>query len=344
LDIENQMGKNLDTPDLGALAADVDKFLEKHASIRLPYRADIRLLRQARNLVQHGVSDPRGDLKRFSTITSRFFERLVVQVFGLQPDAIQVSSIIENHEVAGCLREAEEKMASGAYLEAIVALRDAFDNAALEQRIKMRTYTDSTCASMELSPQSPVVKSFIQEVSRDLFLLTTSIDISRYHRFREYVEHIPTQYRADLDRPHIVMQRPWEESDALYCYGFVADTLLSWQNAPKERLYPLKTDREYRYDEYIDGQAIEVEPLYMTWSFEGGEIFKVYAVKAPSCDVLRALEKGKTYNFLTRHFVDGIQETEGQEKLEVLDIRSQLITHRPPRWEVGLRLRRKPSS
>ena len=72
LNLESITDKKFDSFELANLAAYINKALKEFANVSLPYLSEIKVLRQTRNLVQHGAIAPYADLDRFSKITERF--------------------------------------------------------------------------------------------------------------------------------------------------------------------------------------------------------------------------------------------------------------------------------
>ncbi|PAF30892.1 hypothetical protein [Paenibacillus sp. 7516] len=129
VDFEDITGKNLETCELGQLAGEINKFLKEKYSIELPYLSEIKLLRQLRNLVQHAMVDPATDISRFINISQRFFNKVMSSKFDTRYSEIKLSNLITNSHLKQFLLTAEELIEQKKYIEAIVACRDAFENA-----------------------------------------------------------------------------------------------------------------------------------------------------------------------------------------------------------------------
>jgi hypothetical protein len=80
LDIEAVTGKALDAIELNSLAGEVNKYLKDSYQTELPYLTEIKMLRQVRNLVQHGIVDPQAELPRLRKIVERFYNRVFLVV------------------------------------------------------------------------------------------------------------------------------------------------------------------------------------------------------------------------------------------------------------------------
>src|SRR6266545_2574693 len=99
LDLETRTGKSFDIIDLASLAAEINKSLIDLTKTRLPYVGEIKVLRQTRNLVQHGAIVPCADLERFVTVTKRFFDNVLQTIFGLALDTLRISSIVTDARI-----------------------------------------------------------------------------------------------------------------------------------------------------------------------------------------------------------------------------------------------------
>ncbi len=82
---------------------------------------------------------------------------------------------------------------------------------------------------------------FIREIGEELEVSRLGVDVHDYRRFEEYIRHIPREYRADTNSGAIIMQRPWNEQDARFCYDFASSTILLWQSEESEELYPINS-------------------------------------------------------------------------------------------------------
>lgn len=124
LDIPAATGRNLETTELAGLAGEVNAFLRDNHSLTLPYLSEIKQMRQIRNLVQHGMVDAGPDIPRCCTISERFFDRVLVSVFGIQREEIRSSFLVRNSEVRRQLRTAEHRIDAGQFLESVVSFAE----------------------------------------------------------------------------------------------------------------------------------------------------------------------------------------------------------------------------
>jgi hypothetical protein len=129
LDIESITKKNLESSELAALAGEINKFLQNNCDGALPYLADIKLIRQIRNLVQHGMVNPQPDIERWKNVTERFFDKALGEIFGLKRQDLRISTLINDGLLKEFIKDAEQLIDQNKYLKSIIACRDAFENA-----------------------------------------------------------------------------------------------------------------------------------------------------------------------------------------------------------------------
>lgn len=127
LEIEEKTGKTINTPELMSLFGEVDKFLKENTQLNgkgvgLPFENEIRQLRVLRNNVQHGLILPISELRTFIDCGERFFKKILNKVFGLIPQEIAYSTLIENGEIKAHLVTAETKIVEGQFLPAIFVI------------------------------------------------------------------------------------------------------------------------------------------------------------------------------------------------------------------------------
>lgn len=334
LDVESATGRNLDTTELGGLAGETNRFLKDNYGIPLPYLSEIKQIRQIRNLVQHGMVDAGPDIPRCCTIAERFFDRVLNGVFGIQREDIRVASLIHNDEVKRHLVAAEQGIDKGMFLESVVASRNAFENALFERRkhSALRLFALPVLADTHASQRDS--HWFYSRMLDELELLRFGVDMDRYGRFADYVGHIPGEYRIDRSGGWMVMQRPWERKDAAYCYDFVSDVLLMWQNAEMPRIYDLRTDRQFRF-RLIIGDSDLSERLEGGGSsiLKGGALVEQHYVARRTKEQFDRLEVGSKYDYLSERYGDGKLEFRRKSTVEIKAKIIALATHDPERWQ-----------
>ena len=335
LDLESVTGKSFDTFELSALAATVNKTLNDLARVRLPYLAEIKLLRQTRNLVQHGAVAPNADLERFSKIADRFFTQILHSVFGLKVDQLRISSVVEDEQTKEYLSRAEAHIDAGNWLEAVVQTRNAFENEYFK-RIKHLDISLSLYPSLVYARERQDIASWgFDTIKRELELSCLGINDPEYRRFKEYSDHIPHEYCPEDSWGQTVMQRAWEKDDAIYCYSYAANVLLRWQAKEKERLYVPKFDKKYVFNETIAGINITKESEGgCSYVYEGDQrVYLFYTSKA----IKRRFEKtrkNQAYRYRTVTYINGKRDSVREKKIELLGRHVFLVTNEPERWGV----------
>lgn len=344
LDIEVITGKNFENRGLVSLVGETNQFLQNHYKSSLPYLSDIKMLRQVRNLVQHGAVDPASELQRFTRIVEHFFVEVLRLIFGLSRDALRISSLIKDEEIRKIFERAEQKLDQGAYLESVVSCRNAFENAFFKQSsgsasifVVAATLIGCTMTATQRSHQF-----VFNEMANELELIRLGIDRKRYERFAVYLEHIPGKYRAER-YGWSVMQRPWEEKDAKFCYSFVCDVVLRWEQKEHEALYVLKLEEEgvKRQNKIVKIGSVTIEDRDfleggVLYDFDDGEELQLSYVRRELKDELSKLETGKDYNHIAKYYTGGQLDIRISKKIRLLAVNSRLVTNHPERWEVIL--------
>jgi len=129
LKIEELTGRNFDDFELAQLASNLNKATKEYYNYEITYLAEIKLLRQTRNLVQHGAIAPNADIDRFGTIVERMFEKIVKDVYGFSSKELRLSEIIIDSVISNWLKKAESYIDEENWIDSIVCSRNAFENA-----------------------------------------------------------------------------------------------------------------------------------------------------------------------------------------------------------------------
>jgi len=345
LDYEGITGKSFPVSDLSGMVGELDKFLQNNFGAKLPYKNEIKMLRKIRNLVQHGMIDPNTDIDRFEEIVHRFFGKVTERIFGLSLEKLQISGIIEKEPEKELLNQAEAEINNKKYLEAVVACRDAFDNALFKQRKSSKVLLSAAPAISETALSNENTRRFFEVISDVLDELRYGLDAVKYERYLQIVEHIPNDYRVD-NGGYTVMQKPWELSDAQFCYSFVSDTILKWQSQKLEPLYEVEiSEKEYSIQEYIDDLLIESESGYGCHYYEKEySEAKLLYVGRETKDFTNGFRKDETHAFKSKHYEQGELKIEIEHKGIISDVAVKLVTHNPERWEVVISYRNEPFS
>lgn len=265
LEIEEKTGKTINTSELMVVFSEVDKFLKEKTQLNgkkigLPFEMEIRQLRVLRNNVQHGLILPISELRMFIDYGERFFDKILGKIFGLTSHEIAYSTLIENREIKAHLISAETNIATGKFLDAIVACRDAFELGEFLFRHNSHYYN-----KMEVIPrikqESTELYHYIKSLEEEISLLGTNINSADYRLYRRYMDHIPGEYRA-INSGYLVMQRDWEKKDADFCYAFVSRTILHWQLTQEKPLYDVDVSGYPVYKHNIAISGISIQEIY----------------------------------------------------------------------------------
>lgn len=350
LEIEEKTGKTINTPELMALFGEVDKFLKESTELNgkkvgLPFENEIRQLRVLRNNVQHGLILPISELRVFIDYGERFFKKVLSKVFGLMPQEIAYSTLIENRDIKAHLVTAETKIAEGQFLLAIVACRDAFELGEFLLRQNSHHY-NKMAVLPHLKQESMELYWYIQSLEQEISILGTNINPSDYSLYRRYVDHIPGEYRA-IKTGYSVMQREWEKRDADFCYAFVSQTILYWQLTQQKPLYEVDMSNYpvHKHDKIITGVSIpEIYPektcFYLTDDSTGELILVDKEAKGKLQKIFSSqicVFENKIINKKT-----GAIFSEYKEHVVIDACEFNLILNNGPIWECMLYYRRIP--
>ncbi len=337
IEYELLTGDSLEKSGLLDIIAKLNKHTKATYSVTLPNFEDIRVLRQARNLVQHAAIDVAKDLAHFVRITQHFFEVALPAIFGLQVNRLSISQLIQNVQIRLYLEESETKLKLAQYLESVEYARDAYENAYLlhlkESRLRI-----SAPAAVSLNRSTSPEESYLMEALVDeMQALRLGVNPTRLDRFRRILDHIPHDRRID-ERGNMSMMRPWLESDAQFCLSFASEYALKWQ---LDTLEPLnsqtKPTDEYRIDEFVNDQPIINEPeLGCTFGGLGDRDGQLWYVGEKAISALRGLKVGESYRWSSVHYRNGVISTKIYYDAKLTQFHCRVATTRPKRWEVFL--------
>lgn len=335
IEYELHTGDSLEKSGLLEIITKINKHTKATYSVTLPNFEDIRVLRQARNLVQHAAIDVAKDLAHFVSITQRFFEVALPAIFGLKVNRISISQLIQNDQIRLFLEESEAKLKLSQYLESVEAARDAYENAYL-LHLKGSRLRISAPAAVSLNRSTSPEESYLMEALVDeMQALRLGVNATRLDRFRRILDHIPHDRRIDKSG-NMVMMRPWLESDAQFCLSFASEYALKWQ---LDALEPLnsqtRTNDEYRIDEFVNDLPIENEPdLGCGFGGLGDRDGQLWYVGEVAIEALRELNVGETYRWSSVHYRNGEVSTKIYYDAKLTQFHCRVATTRPKRWEV----------
>lgn len=350
LEIEEKTGKTINTPDLMAIFGEVDKFLKERTQLNgkavgLPFENEIRQLRVLRNNVQHGLILPISELKTFIHYGDRFFTKVLDKVFGLTPQEIAYSTLIENKDIKDYLVKAETKMAEGEFLLAIIACRDAFELG--EFLLRQNTHHfDKMAVLPHLKKESMELYWYIQSLEQEISIIGTNINPSEYRLYRRYINHIPGEYRA-IKSGYAVMQREWEKRDADFCYAFVSQAILYWQLTQDKPLYEVDMSGypSFKHDKVIAGVSIpDIYPEKTCIYYSGDGTGELMHICKEAKEELQKILPGQICTFENK-MINSITNKVFREYTEYIIVDAcefNLILNTGPLWEFMLYYRTIP--
>gem|GEM_PF-2543590 len=339
---EEASGNSLPETELAQIAGVLFKFLRDEHKITLPYFQEIKSLRQVRNLVQHGNFTPGADVKRQMMIADRFFSRVCDCIFGLDATSLYISSIISDTNIRRHLEAAENALRMKQWADCVRSCRNAFEEALFKYRQESPVASMEIPARAELAKLGPEAQQYISLLSKEIDALRLKIDANRLQRFVYITEHLPSE--PDIEsHGYRVLQRDWENADAEYCYGFVAENALRWQSDEFEPLHTPKCADRYRQEESINNIQLsdgEKGCLYTSDQLN----LETHLIYTPASlrDLLEDLDIGKVYPWFSKHYTNDLLNTEISCQVRLKYVHSELVTHDPVRWKVVFQVTRQP--
>lgn len=227
-DVETFTGKTIETCELSVLIGELSKFFRDNNCPALPFINEIKVIRSQRNLVQHAMVNPSSDVKNSILHGENFFERVLKKYFDIGREQLKYSTLIADEFVRGLLKSAEDDIQNKSYLEAIVKCRDAFDNAKISRFFLRHGSIWSAPGLYEIKDDYKEFTFMLSSMYDIVALSASNVDIPRYYKYLEFVECIPREFCRDWHgNKHL--GRDFERSDAEFCYGFVCNTILTWE-------------------------------------------------------------------------------------------------------------------
>jgi hypothetical protein len=333
LELESKTGKSWDFVDLSSLAGQTDKALHDHYNYRLPHLADLKMLRQVRNLVQHGAIDPQGDIQRFATIVQRFYSRLLQDVFDLEGGEVATSALIDNVVVKQHLKSAEDLLSEGRYLEAVIDSRNAFENAYYRKLLFSDVTLSLLPAILEAKENNNSYSWSMVTIKNELEFTRLGINTEETRRFLEYVDYIPFEHRCDGYAR--VLNRDWSKDDADFCYSYASSIVLQWQLNERSSIDTVDHDfSKYRHIQ-------KIADINMSNIYEGGCLYidknterQFWYLDKERKELLEKLEIGNEYKYETERYENEILKHKSQSTILLKGIYSELTTNVPERWKV----------
>lgn len=332
-DIEFNTNKNFDKHGLTELAGEINKYLKETYKIQLPYITEIKLIRQARNQVQHAMMNPSIEFKRISSIAEKFFSKCLKQLYGLEINELSLSSLIKNEEIKQQLEKAEQYMHNGQYLEAIVMSRNAFENALYLNTYESNIRLSAIPCLLKHNDDDEYLKWFLKTIKEKLELYDLDINQKDYNRFKEYLGYIPKQFQKDWGG-NIVLTREWQKKDAMFCYSFAIQSILQIQNMETPPINEIDDGLNYEFEEEIDNLCItskEKGDCYYTSDKE--DDIRLFVVNAEIKKLFDTLQEGQIYSYISNMYKNKQLTSRAKYKFKLLSKGFNLLTNEPERWE-----------
>jgi hypothetical protein len=183
---------------------------------------------------------------------------------------------------------------------------------------------------------------FFNSVIDELEMGRHGIDVWRYQRFEEYIQHIPREHNAD-ERPSYALNRPWTRDDAEFCYAFVSRTLLQWQATnlgPIHREPSEETSDESTVVETFAGLRIpEGAWMHRFESSLSEPEIEVLVLGEDEKTELESLALEREYEYVARESCADVPIKLYSHRFELMKRSVRLLTHRPAKWEILLSVR-----
>jgi len=337
-DVENLVNKNFETCELASLVGEFAKFAKDNGMPVLPHAAALKTIRSQRNLVQHGMINPVADIRMSMQHVDKFFDNSLQRYFGITKQDLQFSCLVTDLQVKNKLQEAEKAIVEGRYLDAVVNSRDAFDYALFTNSLYQHEKLWRSPGIAETKEKFSELTTVLSDMFDMLLMSSRAVDMGKYYRYKEYMDYIPAEHRKDT-AIHRELTRDWNKADADFCYGFVCNTLLTWQSIdtteidlvePRENPYEFKwkfenIDCDATFEEYSCMFALnqKLGRLFYVDSKDKADVIIEHARKGL---ILESTERKK----------DGVTEFKTEEIEQVLGYDYRLVINDPETWEIFL--------
>lgn len=339
LDIEEKTNKTINTAELASLFGEVDKFLKEKTiynekPTRLSYEIEVKKIRELRNNVQHGIILPISEARTFLDYGIRFFEKTLIKIFGLNVEEIAYSTLILDEIVKNHIVNAEKRFSENKHLESIVSCRNAFDYANFIYNCKTNINISRSVAFAEID-KNTFLLPYLKEIDNKVMLMGSGIEISKYDRYCQYIDHIPSRFFVER-KGNVIMQRDWIRDDARFCLNFVCESILKWQLNEGKPLYEIDTSslEERIFVEKING--IELPLCYSEYgchyAFNNSYARLFYIDELQKVGELKKLKSGITYSFYNKCTIQGRLWSESKEFVQLKNIDINLLSNEPSIW------------
>ena len=336
LDIEAETNTNLDSCELTELAGTTNKYLRNKHDIVLPYFTEIKHLRQIRNMVQHQSADPGVDLKRHIQIVDRFSDKILTKIFGINKNQIRLSTLVADLLMKEFLEKAEENIANCKWLDAVVASRDAFENALYKHIVRSSLRLSVVPALTDPAARSFGVQILFTWMRDELEIVKLGVNPLQYEKFKKYMLHIPLAFKANSGQ-EITLNREWAEADAEFCYNFSTDVILKWQSGEQEPIITVAPEQDRSRTLELTLNEIDLIRKFeggCSYQLEDGKFVVLMYGDKGIYDKFSNLHPGSIYEYRNTEKINGVRIREIRYKVIVDTLTKQMITNNPARWEI----------
>ena len=336
LEIEEKTGKSITSPELSYIIGEIQKFLKDNNAPNLSYVEEMKMIRNLRNMVQHAMINPYGDVQTYLNFGEKFFDKSLSKYFGVSKAELRFSTLIMDIVIKEKMKMAEVKIDEGKFLESIVQSRDAFDYAKFIYASQFGERLWNAPALSEIKDSYNNLYMMLENMNENINLNSMNINMSQYNHYMEYVRCIPSEYCADWSG-NTVLQREWNKDDAEFCYLFVANALLDWQIHDMGPIQEISADiNEFRFSEKICG--VETRKHFVEKGCKYGlenqtaDLFYI-ASKEELEELKKGIEKGVACCEFKRWCFEQLQAYHTY-LIKINNSDYRFIMNNPPTWEM----------
>ncbi len=331
--------QSIDSLSFPKLISKLHKRLTENKREGISYISDLKNLHKIRNLVQHAAINPQTEINKYIEKVELFFTKTLKNHFDLNVDELSLTKLIDDSKIRELMESAQKYTIENKYLESVVETRNAFENAYYMQIIKSNIHLNSVPVIIKFKKENIYVQSFFSKITNDIELLSLNIRHDKYYRFKSYCEHIPSEHCKNW-QGNSVMQRPWNEADAKFCFNFVFETIMMWQNRVSDKLYDISENplfKKYSFFESISDIPLDYfEEGSCLYVDNSTELVHLFYCARPTVDKLKELTKISTHTKIEKHFEEGRIESRTIERIKFIETDFSLVTNDPERWRVIL--------
>ncbi len=338
LELDSKIKSNKNYSDLADYASQINSILKSDWNLKLPYISEIKLLRKTRNLIQHNLVNSGVDLDRFVRVTKKFFDFILNEIFQLSENDINDFMLVENEIVKNGLKESKTHLNNRMFLQSVVASRDAFENTWFEIIKSSEINFSSLSANMEAQKNNMFFAEYFHRIKEELIIIKLGVDSKNFERFTKYLQHIPSEFNANKKSGYTVMQRDWGLEDAIFCYDFVFDFVIKYQNSLNQPLYQVEQSFQYNSEEkYGDINISSGSEGHLSYLYSDNvrnHEMQLFYGDDNLKSKLENLKFGNKYVFEKHGFKNNKLDSIIKYETILHNISFELITNNPARWQI----------